>query len=283
MRIDGRTKVCAVIGNPVEHSLSPAIHNAAFEELQLNFCYVAFRVEDLPMAVSGIKALDIVGVSVTIPHKVAIVELLDEIDPSARGIGSVNTVVNRNGRLIGYNSDGLGALKALEHAGISLTGKRILILGSGGAARSIAFTLGTTSEVAQITILGVKKDELAKLGNDLSRSSSSRVAWEYLDQQSLERHVPHSDGIIHCTPVGMNPNANQSLVPPSLFRPNQFVFDIVYTPLRTQLLDHAQNAGCQCIPGLDMFIHQAAFQFELWTGNKAPLERMKSVAEEYLA
>lgn len=282
MRIDGKTKVCAVIGNPVEHSLSPAIHNAAFEELGLNFCYVAFRVEDLATAIAGVRALGIVGVSVTIPHKVAVVELLDEVDPVAHNIGSVNTLVNKDGKLAGYNSDGLGALKAIEEAGIDLEGKRVVILGSGGAARAIAFTLGSSTPLREITILGVKTDELEKLGADVSRAVPCRVIWEFLDRTSLQRHLPDSDGIIHCTPVGMSPNAGQSLVASSLLRPTQFVFDVVYTPLKTQLIKNAEEAGCRWIPGLEMFIHQAAFQFELWTGHKAPLERMRRVAQEHL-
>ena len=281
MKIDGKTKVCAVIGNPVEHSLSPTIHNAAFHERGLNFCYVAFQVENLPLAIAGVRGFNIVGLSVTIPHKVAILKYLDEIETTAQHIGSVNTVIHKDGRLIGYNSDGFGALKALQNARVTLDGKRIVILGSGGASRAVAFTLSNACKLKEMTLLGIRRDELENLAKDLERAFPISLVWELLDQDSLQRHIPLADGIIHCTPIGMSPNPEQTIVPPSLLSGNQFVFDIVYTPLRTRLLNDAGRAGCRTIPGIEMFLHQAGFQFELWTGQKAPLERMREVVTEY--
>jgi len=282
LRIDGKTRVCAVIGNPVEHSLSPAIHNAAFQELGLNFCYVPFHVEDLGQAMAGVRGLNLAGLSVTIPHKVAVLQYLDEIETTAQHIGSVNTVVHREGRLIGYNTDGRGALRALQEAGVILEGKRVVILGSGGAARAIAFMLGKVPQLREMILLGIKRDELDRLGKDLVKVLPISVSWEYLDEESLARHVPQSDGVIHCTPVGMEPSPDQNLVPPSLLSGHQFAFDIVYTPFRTRFLKEAQQAGCAIIPGMEMFLHQAAFQFELWTDHQAPLERMREVVTEYL-
>jgi shikimate dehydrogenase len=271
-----------VIGNPVEHSLSPALHNAAFAEKKLNLCYVAFRVEDLAAAMAGVKGLNLLGLSVTIPHKVAILPYLDEVEETARRIGSVNTVLNREGRLIGYNSDGMGAVRALQEADIPLTGRKITILGSGGAARAISFTLGKEIALKEMMLLGVEVEECRLLAEDLEKALPFPVGWEPLNPETLGRHIPDTDGIIHCTPVGMSPHPDQSILDRQLFRSGQFVFDIVYNPLKTRLLEEAESEGCRIVPGVEMFIHQAVFQFELWTGQAAPVDRMRRVVMEAL-
>lgn len=283
MRIDGRSRVCAVIGSPVEHSLSPVLHNAAFREKGLNICYVAFRVHDLAAAMAGVRGLNILGLSVTIPHKVAVLEYLDEIEETAGRIGSVNTVLHRDGRLIGYNSDGMGAVRALREAKVPLAGEKITLLGSGGAARAIAFTLGREAALREIALLGIEVDECRRLAEDLERALPFAVRWDRLQPEALRRHVPESAGVIHCTPVGMTPHVGQSVLDRASLRPEQFVFDIVYNPLRTRLLREAESAGCRAIPGVEMFIHQAVFQFELWTGQSAPVERMRRVVMEALS
>ncbi len=283
MKIDGKTRVCAVIGNPVEHSLSPALHNAAFEEKGLNLCYVAFHVEDLASAVSGVRGLNLLGLSVTIPHKIAILPLLDEVEETARRIGSVNTVLNRQGRLIGYNSDGKGALMALREAGVPLDGEKITILGSGGVARAVAMTLAVSVPLREMVLLGIEEDQCRQLCEDLRAAASFPVAWEPMNRETLGAHVPESAGLIHCTPVGMHPNTDQSVVDPGLLRSGQFVFDVVYTPLKTRLLEDAESRGCRIIPGVEMFIHQAVFQFELWTETEAPVETMRTVVLEALS
>jgi len=266
----------------VEHSLSPAIHNAAFLREGLDICYTAFPVEDLHGAMQGVRALGILGLSVTIPHKVAVLEHLDEVDEIARGIGSVNTVLRKGGRLIGYNSDGMGALRALEDAGVDLQGLRVLLLGSGGAARAIAFTLGRRARLGELVLLGMDRQECDGLCRDLASKLSLPVRWEPLSRDTLARQLPEADGVIHCTPVGMYPNVRESLAGREHLRAGQFVFDIVYTPLRTRLLEEARAAGCRVIPGVEMFIHQAVFQFELWTGLPAPVETMRRVVMEAL-
>jgi shikimate dehydrogenase len=271
-----------VIGNPVEHSLSPALHNAAFAEKKLNLCYVAFRVEDLAAAMAGVKGLNLLGLSVTIPHKVAILPYLDEVEETARRIGSVNTVLNREGRLIGYNSDGMGAVRALQEADIPLTDKKITILGSGGAARAISFTLGKEIALKEMMLLGIEVEECRLLAEDLEKALPFPVGWEPLNPETLARHIPDADGIIHCTPVGMSPHPDQSILDRQLFRSGQFVFDIVYNPLKTRLLEEAESEGCRIVPGVEMFIHQAVFQFELWTGEGAPVDRMRRVVMEAL-
>lgn len=282
MAIDAKTKVYCVIGNPVEHSLSPAIHNAAFQKLGLNCVYVAFPVKDVGLAVKGMKALDISGASVTIPHKVKIIEYLDQVDDIASNIGAVNTVVNDGAVLKGYNSDGLGALRALQVAAVNLTGKRILVLGSGGAARSIVFTIAMQENPEQIYILGVEEEELNKLLEDIRKRIKINVMGKLLDNNIIKKMIDDSDVLIHCTPIGMYPKVDISLVPSEMLRKELVVFDIVYNPLNTELLSAAKAAGCQIIRGIEMFVNQAVVQFELWTGEKAPVALMQKVLEDSL-
>jgi shikimate dehydrogenase len=282
VKIDGTSRVCAVIGNPVEHSLSPALHNAAFAEKNLNMCYVAFHVEDLAAAMAGAKGLNLLGLSVTIPHKVAVLDHLDEVEETAARIGSVNTVLHKDGRLIGYNSDGMGAVRALQEADVPLTGEKVTILGSGGAARAIAFTLGKEVDLREMALLGIEAEECGRLAEDLGKALPFPVRWEPMRFETLNRHVPDSAGIIHCTPVGMSPNEERSVLDRQILQPGQFVFDIVYNPLKTRLLKEAESVGCRTVPGVEMFIHQAVFQFELWTGEPAPVDCMRRVVMEAL-
>jgi len=280
-KIDASTVICAVIGNPIEHSLSPAIHNAAFAACGLNWAYVAFRVAALKQAIEGIRALGIRGVSVTIPHKVAVMPLLDTVDEAARTIGSINTIVNTNGQLAGYNSDGEGALQALRDAGFDSAGKRVVILGSGGAARAIAIALALKAPPEKLTILGAEEQEVLKLSSDSARRGTVAVAGELLTDTSLSSALPDCEILIHATPIGMHPKSDQSLVPVNLLHKNLVVFDIVYNPLKTRLLMDAERAGCTVITGIEMFLNQAAVQFKLWTGQEPPKKVMRAVLENH--
>lgn len=280
--IDAKTSLCALIGNPVEHSLSPAIHNAAFQHLGLNYVYVAFKVEDVAGALRGIRALTgIRGVSVTIPHKVAVLPHLDDIAATARNIGAVNTIVSDQGRLTGYNTDASGALAALRAAGAPADGARVLVLGSGGAARAIAFALCMDAKVSGLTILAVIDQERDALVRDLRDKTGASVSGFQLDPGTLARHIPDVQTMIHCTPVGMSPNADDTCVPAALLAPHLTVMDIVYNPLETRLLADAGRAGCRTVRGLEMFLHQAVGQFELWTQQPAPAGVMRSVLERH--
>lgn len=284
MDIDGHTQLCAVIGNPVEHSLSPAIHNAAFRKLGLNFVYLACRVEDVAGAVAGMRALgNLRGVSVTIPHKVAIVPMLDEIDPTARRIGSVNTVVIDHGRLAGYNTDASGALRALGDAGVVLEDQGVVLLGSGGAARAIAFGLADRTKPRRLTILGIDEGERRALVRDLQAQTGLEVAEGRLDEQRVRGAVADAQVLVHCTPVGMHPQVEQSVVPKDALHRGLAVMDIVYNPLETRLLREAREAGCRTVRGLEMFLNQAAGQFELWTRRAAPTDVMRAVLEARFA
>ena len=283
LSLNAHTKLCAVIGNPVEHSLSPAIHNAAFQKLGLNFVYLALRVEDLPGAVAGMRAFgNLRGFSVTIPHKVAIIPLLDEVEPTAKLIGSVNTIVVEQGKLIGSNTDASGALRALKEGGASLKGQRVLLLGSGGAARAIAFALAmepAATRIEGLTILGVLDDERRRLVADLRAKTPLQADEEPVTDDTLREDIRESQVMIHCTPVGMHPKVKESCVPSKFLEPHLTVMDIVYNPLDTQLLQDAKAAGCKTIRGVEMFLYQAIGQFEQWTGQKAPADVMRAVLE----
>lgn len=280
--IDVKTRLCALIGNPVEHSLSPAIHNAAFQHLGLNYVYIAFQVEDVEGALRGIRALTgIRGVSVTIPHKVAVLPHLDDVAPTARNIGAVNTIVSDRGRLTGYNTDATGALAALRAGNAPVDGARVLVLGSGGAARAIAFALCMDAKASDLTILAVIDQERDQLVRDLRDKTGSAVSGFQLSPDTLAKHIPDAQTMIHCTPVGMSPNMEETCVPAALLASHLTVMDIVYNPLETRLLADARRAGCRTVRGLEMFLHQAVGQFELWTQQSAPVDIMRSVLERH--
>jgi len=282
VNIDTRTQFCGIIGNPVGHSLSPAIHNAAFRQLGLNFVYLAWQVEAIDDAIKGLRALgNFRGASVTIPHKVGAIPFLQQVEPTAKRIGAINTIVAEQGELTGYNTDATGALRALREGGVVLKGQHIVVLGSGGAARAIAFALAAESGASKVTLLGIVDSERATLAQDLRAQTTVAVDDFHLDEPTLGRVLPQSQVLIHCTPVGMSPKVDSSCVPASLLHAGLSVMDIVYNPRETQLLKDAKRAGCRTIPGLDMFLNQAVAQFELWTNQAAPVEVMRGVLESH--
>ena len=281
--VDASTRLFCVIGDPIAHSLSPVMHNAVFRALDLNSVYTAFRVspKDLPKAVEGTRALGFGGANVTIPHKVAILPLLDRLAEEARLIGAVNTV-KIDGSLEGYNTDGIGALRALREGGADPLGRRVLILGSGGAARAIAMTLALRGGVASLTILGIVEGEVKRLMEDVRRGTGVEVSGGSLGEESLREGIEKADILIHATPVGMHPKVGESLVEKGLIRPGLAVMDIVYNPLETRLLREAKEAGARTISGLEMFLNQGAESLKIWLGIDAPLELMRKVVLEEL-
>jgi shikimate dehydrogenase len=267
--IDAATQVFAVFGNPVSHSLSPVMFNRAFSKTGYNGVYVAFQVRAIGEGISAMRSLGIKGASITIPHKVSILDFLDELDPVAENIGAVNTVINHKGRLKGYNSDCLGAVSALE-ASTCLEGKKVAIIGAGGAARAIGF--GVKSRGSSLTLIN----------RTVSRGEKLAVALDADFIPISELGSLPFDILIHTTSIGMTPHIRQSPIPDALLTPGLLVMDIVYAPLKTRLLKDAEAAGCRTINGMAMFIHQAAFQFELWTRVPAPLSVMKQSLMETL-
>jgi shikimate dehydrogenase len=282
MDIDARTQFCGVIGNPVGHSLSPAIHNAAFCKLGLNFVYLAWQVETIGDAIKGLRALgNFRGASVTIPHKVTAMPFLDHVEGTAQRIGAINTIVAEKGELTGYNTDATGALRALREGGVELKGRRIVVLGSGGAARAIAFALAVESSAEKLILLGIDDPERTSLARDVRSQAALTVEDFYLDETTLRRVLPDAHVLIHSTPVGMSPKTDTTCIPASLLHADLSVMDIVYNPLETRLLKDAKRAGCRTIQGLEMFLNQAAIQFELWTNQPAPVDVMRRVLESH--
>lgn len=281
--ISPNTQLCAIIGNPVGHSLSPAIHNAAFSALDLDFVYVAFQVEDVAAALSGMRALDnFRGMSVTIPHKIEIMKHMDSIPDVDRHIGSINTVIKEGNRLEGFGTDGPGALKSIVDAGVDPVGSNVLMLGAGGAARAIAFTLAQKANLESLTLLDINEEMLHQLSSDLRSGTKAAIFSEKMTEQSVAATMQKADIIIHCTPVGMHPNVDASLVPKGLFRAGQVVFDVVYNPFETKLLAEAKACGLKVIPGVEMFINQAVLQFERFADAEAPIDVMRRIVMEKL-
>ena len=242
-QISPSTQLCAVIGNPVAHSLSPALHNRAFQELGLDFVYLAFRVENLGAALAGMRAFEnFRGLSVTIPHKVEILGHLDEISEVDQQIGSINTVVNEGGKLRGFGSDGPGARQALLESGVEIAGQPVLVLGSGGAARAISFDLAHRAQPSSLFVLGEIEAEIETLVSELREKTGVAASGELLTDASLERRLAE-----------------------------------------TRLLGDARARGLEAIPGFEMFLNQAILQFEAWTGESAPAEVMRQVVLEHLA
>ena len=280
MALSAHTQLCGVLGNPVKHSLSPAIHNAAFQELHLDFVYLAFQVEHIQPAIEGIRALgNIRGFSVTIPHKVSAIPFLDTIDPTAKQIGAINTIVKQEGQLLGINTDSAGAIRALREAGIHPQDERITLIGSGGAARAIAFGLAMDSNIPSLSLLGIDETELNILANDLRERTGITVSVKKLETSSLKPTLAESSLLIHCTPIGMSPKTEDTCIPQEWLHPGLTVMDIVYNPLETRLLREAKTIGARTIPGIEMFLYQAVIQFELWTERPAPVSLMRKVLE----
>ncbi|HZG60592.1 MAG TPA: shikimate dehydrogenase [Anoxybacillus sp.] len=273
-------KLFGLIGCPVHHSMSPLMHNDAFKRTGIDAYYHAFHVEKehLKDAVQGMRALGIAGFNVTIPHKTAIVPFLDDIDEMALQIGAVNTVVNENGRLIGYNTDGEGFVRALcEELNIELAGKRILLIGAGGAARGIYFSLAR-SKASCIDLCNRTVSKAEELINERTISVLSRAYSIHEAQQSLGNY----DIIINTTSVGMYPNVEE--IPLSLdnLKKGTVVSDIIYNPLETMLLKEAKRCGAITQNGVGMFVYQGALAFEKWTGIFPDTNRMKQIVIEQL-
>jgi shikimate dehydrogenase len=267
--ITSSTELYGVFGDPVSHSLSPVMHNAAFAHIGYDAVYLAFRIKDIRAGVNAIRALGIRGVSVTIPHKVSLMEFLDEIDDMAETIGAVNTIINQDDKLKGYNSDWLGAVSALKEK-TDISGKTVAIIGAGGAARAIGF--GIKKESGRVTIVNRSADKGERLAGAIGADFCPLS-----ETGSLNYHI-----LINTTPLGMTPNIDTMPILKQAIRPQTVVMDIVYNPLKTRLLKEAEENGCTIIDGLAMFVYQGVFQFELWTGKNAPVDVMREAVKRNL-
>jgi len=275
--ISGKTRLCGIIGDPVEHTMSPVMHNAAFRQVGVDYLYVPFRVKrgELAKAIDGVRALNIRGLNVTIPHKVAVIQFLDKLNPLAKKIGAVNTIVNDDRVLTGYNTDGAGFLQALQERGIEPEGKNIVILGAGGASRSVSFFLADRGGNLVILNRLLELDWAKELAQRISQTFTKEVKALELNRENLARVIDRADIVVNATSMGMTPNIDETPVASDLLKPDLTVFDIVYNPIKTRLLREAEAAGARTISGLDMLVWQGALAFEKWTGVKAPIELMK--------
>lgn len=280
---DKHTSIYGLIGNPVSHSISPVIHNTLFREMNFNGVYVPFKVDDINEFMREFRELHVKGFSVTIPHKESVMGHINEIDPIAQKIGAVNTLINKDGQLAGFNTDCEAAVKVLEDTiqrsssrqsgtgapsekNVLLKGKNVALLGAGGAARAIAF--GLKERGTSITIYNRNYERAQSLARDVGCLSR-----KYEDIHSL-----FADIVVNATPVGMFPKVNETPLDKSILKPGMVIFDTIYNPLETKLLQEARRQGCTVVGGLPMFVRQAAAQFKLWTGQTPSLELIEKVA-----
>ncbi|HIE50438.1 MAG TPA: shikimate dehydrogenase [Armatimonadetes bacterium] len=274
----GTTQVLGVIGYPVRHSFSPPMHNAALEALDLDFCYVAFEVEPvrLSAAIEGMKALGIVGLNVTIPHKETLLSLVDEIGEEARLIGALNTLYFDGQRLYGDNTDGRGFVASLRAGGEDPQGKQVVVLGAGGSARAVTVALARAGakEIVLANRTQVRAERLAEMLNTRLRPGVARVVqWQ---SAQLQYELGRADLIVNTTSVGMHPQEEACPVadlPPLL--PEALVYDIIYNPLETVFLRRAMAQGARTMNGVEMLVYQGALSFQLWTGREPPIEVMR--------
>lgn len=274
------TKVTGLFGYPVEHSLSPAMHNDAFAELGLNNVYLPFSVapDDLEQAVAGVKGLNIAGVNVTIPHKQNVIPYIDQLSEEAELIGAVNTIVNDNGTLVGHNTDGRGFIRSLqEETNFTASGQQVLIVGAGGAARAIAFQLALEG-IEQLLITDLEFAKAESLSTEIAKNVA--VDATAIKQEQIKEVMETTDLLVDATPVGMHPNEDvEPVVSTELMHGDLIVYDVVYNPRETVLLKAAEQAGAQPVSGLGMLLYQGVIAFELWTEKEAPVAVMRDALE----
>lgn len=267
MDVSGKTKITGLFGYPVEHTLSPAMHNAAFKSLGLDICYVPFRVspEELPDAVRAVRALDLIGVNITVPHKEKVIPLLDKVNEEAAFIGAVNTIVNNDGILTGHNTDGRGFISSLTEKGVLIDDKEILVIGAGGASRAISYYL--SEKASKLFLYDVDKPKAKTLVGDLNKLRGNVYLLDKLENPGK----PHI--IINATPLGLRQEDPLPLHP-DLITSDTVVCDLIYK--KTKLLQEAENKGAITLDGLGMLLWQGVLAFELWTGFKPPVDLMRN-------
>ena len=280
--ITGHTRLTALLGSPVAHSISPLMHNEAFRLLDLDYTYLCFDVTEdtLPAAVAGLKACGIRGFNLTMPNKNKIVELLDELSPAARLIGAVNTVVNDDGHLTGYNTDGVGYMQAVKDAGYDITGKTITVMGAGGAATAIC-AQAALDGVKRIHIFARETSRFWSRTQKLVENINSTLPCEAFlhenkDLTALAQAISESTLLLNATSVGMAPNTDGTIIEnTSLYHPDLIVSDVIYNPRETRFLREAREAGCRTFNGMYMLLYQGAEAFRLWTGQDMPVDKIK--------
>lgn len=266
MDVSGKTKLVGIFGDPIEHTLSPAMHNSAFAALGLDMCYIPFHVHpnELPAAVRAVRSLNLLGVNITVPHKENVIPLLDDVDAEASFIGAVNTVVNSGNRLKGYNTDGRGFMSSLSEKGIDVSGKDVLMIGAGGASRAVSYYL--SEKASSLSLYDIDTHKLNRLAGDL-RKIRGNISLHDPARGTDRFHV-----IINATPLGLRPGDPFPLDPGQI-RPDMVVCDLVYK--RTNLLREAETKGARTLDGSGMLLWQGVLAFELWTGIRPPVDVMR--------
>ena len=284
-RISGYTTLIGLLATPIKHTSSPKMHNEAFRYLGLDYAYLAFEVDNdtLEDAVKGLRALKMVGSNVSMPNKTVVHKYLDELSPAAELCGAVNTIVNDNGKLIGHITDGIGYMKALKDNDIDVIGKKMTIVGAGGAATAIEVQAALDG-VAEMSIFNVRDkfwanaEETVKKINE--RTNCKVTLYDLADLDKLKEEIADSYLFANATGMGMKPLEGQTYIPDkSFFRPDLIVTDVVYAPRETAMLKMAKEVGCKTMNGLGMMLFQGAAAFEMWTGKEMPIEHMKEVLD----
>lgn len=280
-QITGHTVLCGLLGSPVSHSISPMMHNEAFKQLGLDYVYLAFDVDtdNLKTALEGLRTIGIRGLNVTMPCKNLMTKLVDKLTPAAQLTGAVNTVINDNGVLTGHTTDGIGYMLAAKDAGFDLTGKKMTLLGAGGAATSV-LVQAALDGLAEINVFNIKDQFFGRteiLAEKLTAQTSCKVKlYDLKDTESLHESIAASDILTNGTSVGMAPNTDNCIIKDaSVFRPELIVSDVIYNPRETKLLKMAKDAGCPTFNGMYMLLYQGAEAFKLWTGHKMPIDIIK--------
>ncbi len=279
LKIQATSQVLGVIGHPIAHSFSPHLHNAAIDVLGIDYCYVAFHV--LPgkvgSAIQGMRSLNIRGLNVTLPHKRAVMEHLDQISEEALAIGAVNTISRESDNLVGYNTDVYGIVSALERvAGLDRFPAHCAVLGAGGAARAVVYALGCREEVQRITLLNRTVARAVAVATDMEKATGNRIEAGEMDADSQDRVFSEAGLVVNTTSLGMFPNTEGSpLLIGGALHPDLVLYDTVFNPLETRLMKQFREAGATAFGGLDMLVFQGARSFQIWTGVEPPVDRMK--------
>jgi len=279
-KVNSKTKYIGLLGYPLGHSISPVMQNAAFESRDINYLYmpIELKKEDLEHVVKAMPKMNFAGFNVTIPYKIEIMKHLDEIDDLAKSIGAVNTVAIKDGKLKGYNTDGIGFLRSLEEEiNVSVAGKNIFILGSGGAARAISMTLAM-NKARRLYICNRTYEKAESLAKDINSKHGNVAISIPMVEQKIKDAINDAEILINTTSVGTYPNIDETPIDKEILQDHLAVCDIVYNPKKTKLLQDAEKLGCKTMSGLGMLIYQGAEAFKIWTGVKAPVDTMSAAA-----
>jgi shikimate dehydrogenase len=271
--INAETKLACLIGDPIEKSFSPKIYNAWFNHFKLNYVYLAFKIPPFKLkeAINGLCILNVIGFNVTIPHKISIINFLDEIDSQAKNIGAVNTVLNKNDKLIGFNTDIDGVFYAFDKANVSINDSTCLIIGAGGAAKACAHAF-SIRKCEKIIILNRSLEKAILLSKEIKEKYGIESLYGELNKENIKKFSNISDIIVNATPLGSYYALNESIIPKDFLRKGLVVFDVVYNPTKTKLIKDAIDKNAKVVYGIDMLIGQASKAFKIWTGLEPPIE-----------